>query len=463
MPDIGPCQCKECVRHRLTYGTRVYDQDGYDTDGYDWNALNRDGRDIDGYDRNGVNEDGYDRDGKPRHVDSAELNLAELWAAYTEEQKLARSVTEEFLSYLRGITTDPDNIDDVQFCGDCGIPGWPGDMTGTAHETPICDACAEKWETCDSCDEKYPPDSTTRTLGGCDICSNCRSEYYSWCGHCEGYYHDDDDSHYHDDDDDCGCASPQLEFTIRNDGEEPLSNDTRVTVTLPAGTITREGLQAIRRHIFNHDIFVEIDALGDQWQTKTGNYTRRLSKLAYQNGIKVPPDVLSQVGCIARDHSKSVDVEIDVTRDLNQSASDFYHDDSCWWGQYAESRCALKTSGGFGLRTFGRCGSVSGRAWAMPLKKEKNGNLTPTFNTMTPDAFIVFNGYGDLSGYAPARIMAHMAGWTYRKITFTCSPMYVNSPSGYLVAGEELASECEALHLNIPQHSDLFDGERETL
>jgi hypothetical protein len=35
----------------------------------------------------------------------------------------------------------------------------------------------------------------------------------------------------------------------------------------------------------------------------------------------------------------------------------------------------------------------------MPMKKNRNGRLTPTFDTLNPDAFVVFNGYGKLSGY----------------------------------------------------------------
>ena len=149
----------------------------------------------------------------------------------------------------------------------------------------------------------------------------------------------------------------------------------------------------------------------------------------------------------------------------------------------------------FGMRTFKtevgynnvEYRNVTGRAWVMPLKltgKNQPGPrdpnlcsdpvccpppepvagapaLAPTFDTMTPDAFIVFNGYGDLSGYGPARIMAHMAGMTYRKVAFTCSPMYVNGEQGYLVAPEALAEKYTdgRLNLSVPQHADLYDTE----
>ncbi len=46
------------------------------------------------------------------------------------------------------------------------------------------------------------------------------------------------------------CASPQRQFLIRNDGYEPLENDTRATITLPAGVISAPGLTQIRNNLF---------------------------------------------------------------------------------------------------------------------------------------------------------------------------------------------------------------------
>jgi len=76
---------------------------------------------------------------------------------------------------------------------------------------------------------------------------------------------------------------------------------------------------------------------------------------------------------------------------------------------------------------------------------------------------VVFNGYGALSGWAPARIMSHMAGWTYRKIGFSCGPMFINSDSGYLIAPEDIASKYNDgnhLSLSAEMHSSLFETEQ---
>jgi hypothetical protein len=457
MPDIGPCPCHGCVKHRVTYGTRTYDENGRDPDGYDWDARDIDGRDIDGYDREGVNDLGYDRDGNPRNVDSEELNLTELWDAFA-------GTPDQFLAHLRSITRDPESIDDVVFCDHCALPSWDAEMSTTGNDLRVCDArCWDQFTECCRCEERYPSGDMTSVRGD-HVCDHCIENCYTWCEECDEYYPDDDD-HYHESyDDGCDCESPRTQFTVRNDGCEPLANDTRVTVTLPAGAISAEGIEAIQSYLRDQGVLIytdDFDTLGSQWQTKTGNYAKRLSRHHYQkHGIGLSPEVMSQVGCIARDHSNAVDVEIEVTRDLNQSASTFYHDSSCWWDSYSESRCALKTNGGYGLRAFNERGSVSGRAWVMPLRLA-GGKLTPTFDTMTPDAFIVFNGYGKLSGYAAARIVSHMAGWTYRKISFSCSPMYVNSNAGYIVASEEITGryDDDGLYLDVPQHSDLFNRE----
>lgn len=337
-----------------------------------------------------------------------------------------------------------------EVCPDCG-----------AHH--YGEPCPHAVAPCERCRENHAP------IDECEFCERCDEwvaefhdcPYYE-CEYCEEIVAYDDSHNCRNDD--C-CSSPQLSFTVRNDGEEPLANDKRVSVALPAGTISQAGLKQLGFYLRDHGhrmLSYDVDQLGDQWQTRQGNYAKRLSRHAYQvHGEKLSPEVMSQVGVIAREHSNAVDVRIEVTRDLNQSADAFYHDESCYWGSYSESRCALKTNGAFGLRSFDTYENMSGRAWVMPLRQDGPGRLAPTFDTMSPDAFVVFNGYGDLGGYAAARIVAHMAGWTYRKIGFECSPMYVNA-GGYLVAPEELAGKYTdgELHMSVDQHASISENER---
>ena len=454
-------------------GEDGYDALGYDADGYDRNGYDAEGYDAEGYDAEGYDATGYDADGDPRpgSMDAGDLDLAELWSAFHVSGSArwnTHSRQSDFRDHLRSLVADPGEIDELEFCGNCDDPAWDDDLRGAmGGGLQICDSCWDDWTYCDRCEERYSPNDMTEALSGSDICESCRSSYYSWCDDCDGWYPDEySDDHEHSSGGDGCCTSPQPAFRIRNDSCEPLANDTKITVTLPAGTISAEGLAEIKYYLQREgqfDLSYSVDAIGAQWQTREGNFAKRLSRHAYQaHQAKLTPDVLSQVGCIARDHSTAVDVRIEVSRDLNTSAADWYHEDSCWWGSYGESRCTLKTNGGFGIRSFSSPDhhSPSGRAWVMPLRLSEDGRLKATFATMTADAFVVFNGYGDLSGYAAPRILAHMAGWTYRKIDFKASPMYVNA-GGYLVAPEEIAAQYTdgSVHLSVSQHSHLFERE----
>jgi hypothetical protein len=97
----------------------------------------------------------------------------------------------------------------------------------------------------------------------------------------------------------------------------------------------------------------------------------------------------------------------------------------------------------------------------MPLRLNESGTLVPTFDTLSPDAFVTFNGYGSLGGYVAARIIAHMAGMTYRKVSLTLTPMYVNGDSGYLVAPEEIADPYTdgSYSVSMLAHSSLYQTE----
>lgn len=385
---------------------------------------------------------------------------------------------EEFLKHLRTITYEPDRVDEVVFCDNCNEPASKEeDLSSTGEDTQVCESCLYYMYECAMCEQRFS--ETITTLDDDEVCLGCRSNWFGYCDECEGYYHldyEDDHDHRYG----CDCESPQQVFTVRNDGLDPLPNDTETTVALPVGVVSTEGLDTIREYLRTYarysiddperrakmrSLSMDLEALGDRWQTKEGNFTKRLSRHAYKkHHLKVPPDVISHVGVIAREHSTGHDYTVAVTRDLNLPPEEFCHEDSCWWGSYHESRCALKSNGGFGIRSFVN-GNPTGRAWVMPLKKNDQGGLTPTFQSLKPDAFVVFNGYGDLSGYTAARIVAHMSGLTYRKIQFTCTPMYVNGSSGYLVAPEEIAEDYTDKYLNlyVETHSDLHYTESKEL
>lgn len=393
-----------------------------------------------------------------------------------QKVRYSGSYSWRFLDDLRERITEPDVVDDLSFCEYCNRLAETVDLNPVAGDGYACPSCVRHhYRQCNDCGEY---DQTwSHTLGGDSVCEGC-VENYSFCEDCGGYYfHDDYDDHDHSPAG-CDCESPATRFAVRNDGQGMLQNDERVTITLPAGTVDEEGIvrirQYLRRHVpddeqtgYNGYAVAElVGDLGREWQTGKGNFTKRLSRAAYQKlGMKLTPEVISQVGCIASDHSRAINFAIETTRNLNMSAADFFHEDSCWWQSYSESRCALKSSGGFGLRTFGELGDVRGRAWVMPLKRRGGRDrLVPTFNTETPDAFVVFNGYGDLEGYSAARIVSHMAGMTYRKIDFYAEPMFINGESAYLIAPEDIAAGYTDGSLSLSSytasHSNLYNTEK---
>jgi hypothetical protein len=415
-------------------------------------------------------------------VAAGDLDLEGLWTGFTHDPFLG-SRNAQFRQYLETITSEPTAIDDVDFCDGCGIPAWEHALTSvrTYASVHVCDSCRDSWGACSLCDDRYPVSRGhfTRTLDAEDVCDQCLAADYSYCEPCEGHYHDNDQANHdhededEDEDDGSCCSSPQPAFTLRNNGCALLANDVQATITLAAGAISPEGLKEIQAYLMAKaraqesallcELAWSLDELGNQWQARTGNFTKRLSSLAYKKySLKLAPADLSGIGSIARDHSNPVDVTIIVTRDLNRPPGDFYHEGSCWWTSYRDSRCALKTNGGFGLLTFGSYGDVSGRAWVLPLQYNAPGKLVPTFETLAPSAFVVFNGYGELEGYAAPRVMAHLAGWTYRKIAFSCDPMYVNPGGSYLIAPEELTARYDGrpLELSVSQHAAWPAGEQ---
>ena len=401
-----------------------------------------------------------------------------------------------FVTEVMNMVADSENVELV-WCESCDEPVKSDEAEaiddGHSH---ACTSCYEdNYRGCDDCGSVFHYDNGRYTLADETVCERCCDNNYSYCEDCDGYYHDSyGDEHSHGS---CDCDVPTLHLAMRH-GDGTLAADERISVTLPSGVVSEEGMHSISRLIREHSHSVvqtpegtwsdpgfqekyeaacnernkwwilaqDVYTMDAEWTTKAGNFTKRLSKLAHKNhGLKVPADLLTKIGNVGRDNSNGAELEIELTRNLNMSAEEFYHEDSCWWQSYGDSRCSLKTNGGFAIRSFTdgtRYQPVSGRVFVMPLRlTEPRGTLTPTFDAASADAYVVFNGYGDLSGYTPARIVADMAGMTYRKISFDCNPMYVNSGAGYIVAPEELADKVYAsgLHLDTDTHSFLYHRE----
>jgi len=362
-------------------------------------------------------------------------------------------------------------------CGDCD-ENYRDTTSVVDGDREVCESCLQRYETCDECEELV---LGIRVIADDDlgVCDYCLENVCYWCEFCDDYYREEHDYHRED----C-CESPKQEFSLRiKDGS--ISQDERLTVTLPEG-VTSTGFYLIRDLVYSHLRSLEApptgwhrvvdrvngETIGTNWVTDKGTLPKRISRFLHREaGISLPATVLAEIGNVAKRDARSGEFHVEVTRDLNLDADEFAHGGSCWWTEYAVSRCILKTNGGFGLRSFGKYGGwATGRSWVMPMKRQLTGPiLAPTFNTHDPDAYVVFNNYGDLGeGLGPV-VFAHMLGWVSRRIDFLVDDMWVNHDdargirSGHLITptAEDFA-DLPSLRLSIADHSSLYRDETTT-
>ena len=317
-------------------------------------------------------------------------------------------------------------------------------------------------ELCQECDN-YFDYGELEDINGETVCEHCRY-LYSWCERCESYYRGKECG-------DCGCQceSAHKHFSFPANGMGTVRQNQAFDVSLPAsGTISETGLSKIAHYMIDRaqdfryadtkDVAPMYDYLysliriaqseiGPQWQTKRGNYNRRISSALYKKNIVTPQSELSEIGNIARTYADAETVTLNVafTRELNESADYFYHSESCWFTDYArKSRCALKSWGGLAMRTLNADGEPTGRAWIQPLDDNNN----PTSDTIGAASYLVYNCYGELENYVAATIVAHLTGRTYKKIDYLSALMYINGNMAYLVSTQEI---CD--HTNCISHS----------
>lgn len=451
----------------------------------------------------------HDETGQPVYLDAKtharlkplrDINLPgawETWANYGEGASVRGGIRKStFLDiYLPSLTFEKEAVANVRFCGHCGVVHDSTDGGFTSVDgVPGCKRCKSSYFTeCGGC---HGFTARPRTAEGpIQVCENCVRNYVI-CRPCNIYYNPNTTvvSHRHDGSGCCAAPEEMMQFTMRNDGLDPVLSDTVTRVTLPAGVLSAEGRAEIADYLQDQRKFAtdaagryawinlggSLTAIGDNWQTKEGNYPKRVSRYAYKNfGLKISADVMSEIGNIGARHTVAVDFDIEFSRLFDQTAEEWGHAGSCWWQSYYHCRCAMKSNGGVGLRSInvkrGGGRQVLGRAWLYPLKKvtdeprngdPANGWLVPTFNTETPDAFVVYNGYGNLQGYAAPRLIANMQGMTYRKVNMSLLTRpktgYINSGSGYLVAPEDIATHFTDgnITINVEAHSALFAQEQ---
>lgn len=396
----------------------------------------------------------------------------------TRNHGLVWQVRDEFLAAV----AEMDTHDAAVACGSCGRPVWRSACDSDVDGLYACDECLETLRDQNACSEcgRWSVDRfwlVTTLPGAFRYCQQCTDDYLEWCEICEEHNRPED-NHPHGG---CDCEPLPLEFTFPGNSHGPLAQDERLLVELPAGFVTEAATAAVisllwgeqyadqapptpiwspnnnyyqvvkERDRFHLSLAQAVDGLEREWQTKRGNWCRRLSKALHDAGLpKLKPGLLSRAGSIVRQHTSNVSSwHVALTRDLNQPAGAFYHKESCWFGDGSEvvSLCALKNWGGLALRSYSSPDDQdcypSGRAWVQPL----GADMMPTADAMGARAYLVYNCYGDLEGYNAVRLVAYLSSLTYRRISLNICHQYVNNSVGYLVADQATCDATERVSI----------------
>lgn len=404
---------------------------------------------------------------------------------------------DSWVKKIKAQVADPENVVVVscQQCGQLAFTGTHRVLRGAPNTNmDVCNDCFQnRTVTCLICEEVHGIDWTVIVVPGGRqdeqrACSACYNAHYTTCRTCNVVYRIAEEREEHRHRDQMCCESPAMafEFPWVNG---PLPPDTRVDVDLGGtGRVTKavirevgsyfmvtgqnlapgewriSGTRAYKMYRFGYELRQcpedLLEQIGREVKNKSGNYPTRLKRFAYkERSLKLDPEHLTQVGNkIAQTQSNGV-YRVEVTRDLNLTAAEFANPNSCWWSNYKGSRCALKTNGGMGLRTFDQHGGIVGRVWLMPLKSGPDGGLTPTFAVDT-GVWFVFNGYGNLEEKTGARVVQAMLGADSAKlIEFNAERYYVNNSRGYLLGPEAVTAKTTRLHLPLAEHANLYDRE----
>lgn len=389
--------------------------------------------------------------------------------------------------------------DDIVQCAKCDSVTSSSDVT-TVDGVLWCDetCMAENaTETCTRCEETV---SVFYGVGSRDdyACDSCSANHTHYCDQCEATVWSDSDHHENHEDEDCKCEAPHQNFSIAGSDSVRYENDTIYDVVMAGGTVREDGFEAIRGLVFDWyvnspgkdtindnlrpQVLNAVDRMNATYKNGDGVFAKRLRSAVYKRTkqyvehnpgmygtepVSIRDDLLSKIGVLAREYSSDFNQRVSITRDLNQSADDFGHEGSCWWTEYARSRCIFKANAGFGLRTWEEKPwgeEVTGRVWVIPCVVRRNRDfgghlLHPTHGDA--EAYVVFNGYGALEENAGPQALAAMTGMSVSAKRYPFGPegMYVNSDSRIVAPADVLALNNLRTPWDLPAHGTLTEAE----
>lgn len=336
-------------------------------------------------------------------------------------------------------------------CAPCDTVLVGSDPHETIDGFRICPPCFEEKQEdgmVSSCDWCGDWSVNQHDFQGNDLCTPC-FEGLSYCEECDQSY-DPEGGEDHDHHRDCDCISPRENFSIAGATGSTYDSDTNFDVTL-SDAVDAYTLTTIRNKVIAwgrgqgivnaYMLDTPMMGIDPTYKTSEGTYAKRLRSAVYKHTkssgyfdepVSLPADLVAEIGLLARENSAPQEYRVQITRDLNREAEYYAHDDSCWWTDYSYSRCTLKSNAGFGLLTMQESRwseYADGRVWVLPCTIEDGNRLVPTFGEA--QAYMVFNGYGELEEGAGARLLAHLTGWavaTNRTVFPThAARMYINA------------------------------------
>ena len=387
-------------------------------------------------------------------------------------------------------------------CEACGDAKRESDTYTTADDDYVCDDCAHDYTLCHECERQVSLDDSN-TVTNADgynteeACHRCMEGYTSWCDACEVRYWDRDYEYHEHDGDDCDCEPHEPEFALSTEREDigQIRSDETYEVTLGKDTIPSRVLHDISDYIMGAIretapfgpmwktdfealscvLFTALDT-GTLYRTEEGTWAKRFRSLLYKAtkirsgvGYSLPAPILSEVGRrLSEEVGAGTTYEVQVTRDLNRSADELGNGGSCWWTDYSESRCALKSNAGFGFIEPRPNGFAASRAWVLPCKiRESEGYhvLHPTHREA--QAYLVFNAYGNFEERVGPRAFAALLGWKMiGSVDFDPNPMYINGGRAYLVVPPSNETPLHAFSASgtrrMPQHGGGPSAEEES-